>query len=338
MKTILLIDSTLRDGNHAIRHQLNKDQIVKYAAAADQAGIPILIVGHGNGLGASSLQIGESLLSDKDMINFAKGQLKKTKLGVYCIPGFATVKRDIGPAIDLGVDVFCVGCHCTEADTTQSHIGYIRKRDKIVYSCLMMVHMIPQELLLQECLKAQSYGSSGVILMDSAGTLLPSDVKERVEFLVGKLDIPVGFHAHNNLGMAAANSVAAWEAGAGILDACSRGFGAGSGNAQLEVLVAILSRMGVETGVDLYKMLDASDLLEHEIAATLPVTTSTGIVSGMAGVFSGFIKHVERISTQYGVDVRDVLFELGKRKVVAGQEDLIVQTTIDLADKLRRSE
>lgn len=334
--TILLIDSTLRDGNHAVRQQLNANQIAVYAEAADRAGMPIVMVGHGNGLGASSLQVGESLLSDAEMIRIARKHLKRAQLGVYVIPGFATINKDINQALRAGVDVFCIGCHATEADTTRKHIAYIIGQGKKAYGNLMMTHMVSKQVLVTECKKMESYGASGVTLMDSAGAYLPSDVKQKISALVRALKIPVGFHAHNNLELAVANSLAAVTAGARILDACIRGFGAGAGNAALEVLVAVLEKMQYKTGIDLYQILDASDIAEKELMPSLPATRSTSIVSGLAGVFSGFVKHVERIAAQYDVDPRDVFFELGKRKVISGQEDMIVPITLELAQRKQK--
>lgn len=333
---ILIIDSTLRDGSHAVRHQLDKKQIASYATAADEARIPIVMVGHGNGLGASSLQVGESLLSDLEMIKVARKNLTNSKLGVLIIPGFGTINKDLSTAVKEGVDVICVSSHCTEADITQRHIGYAREKGKIAYGNLMMTHMVTKEILVQECLKMESYGAEGVILMDSAGAYLPEDVNEKISALTSALKIPVGFHAHCNLGMAIANSIAAVKSGAGILDACARGFGAGAGNAQLEVLVAVLAKMGYSTGIDLYKMLDASNIAERKLVKTIPSINSLSLVSGLVGVFSGFVKHIERISLQYGVDPRDVFFELGKRKAVAGQEDMIIEIAMNLVEKRRK--
>lgn len=335
MPRVLISDPTLRDGNHAVSHQLNASQIATYAMAADAAGVPIVEVGHGNGIGASSLQVGLSAISDAEMLRVAKEHLLHAKLAVHVIPGFATVKKDVMRAIDLGVDVLRIASHCTEADTTQQHISYVRNTGKEVYGVLMMSHMAARETLRDEALKMESYGAEGIIIMDSSGFFLPDDVTARIEELVTHLTVPVGFHAHNNLGMAVANSVAALQAGATILDGTARGFGAGAGNAQLEVLIAVLERLGYETGIDLYKMLDAAEVAERDLMPSVPSIKSIGIVSGLAGVFSGFAKHVERISREYAVDPRDVFFELGRRGVVAGQEDVIVEVAIQLAEKKR---
>ncbi len=331
MTAVLVSDPTLRDGNHAVQHQLGAAQIGAYAAAAEAARIPILEVGHGNGLGASSLQVGLAALSDAEMLGAAREQLRATKLGIHAIPGFATIRRDLETAIGMGVDVFRIAAHCTEADITQRHISYVRERGKEVYGVLMMSHMAPPEVLREEAYKMESYGAEGVVLMDSAGAYLPGDVTAKVGDLIEHLSIPVGFHAHDNLGLAVANTVAAIDAGATIVDGTARGFGAGAGNTQLEVLVAVLDRLGHESGIDLYGVLDAADLAERELMKVVPTTDSVSVVSGLAGVFSGFSKPVKRISAEFGVDPRDVFFALGERGVIAGQEDLIVEVAQELA-------
>jgi 4-hydroxy 2-oxovalerate aldolase len=328
---VLISDPTLRDGNHAVAHQLNSQQISAYCKAADEAGVPIVEVGHGNGLGASSLQVGLSAIEDREMLVAARLSLKRSKLGVHIIPGFATIERDLKPALDYGVDVIRVASHCTEADITERHIRFCRAQGRTVFGVLMMSHMVDHEMLCQEAQKMQDYGAEGVILMDSAGNSLPFDVKVKISWLANNLSIPVGFHAHNNLGMGIANSVTALEAGASIVDGCARGFGAGAGNAQIEVLVAVLERMGYKTGIDLYKILDAADLAEAMLLKEIPSIRSTSVVSGLSGVFSGFLKPVQRISKEFEIDPRDVFFELGRRKVVAGQEDLIIEVASMLA-------
>ena len=330
---ILISDPTLRDGSHALSHQLTIDHITMYTKVADAAGVPIIEVGHGNGLGASSMQVGLSLIDDKTMLETARKNILKGKLGIHIIPGFATIKRDLTLAINIGVDVFRVASHCTEADITQRHLGYIREKGKEAYGVLMMSHMATANTLLQEAQKMELYGAEGIILMDSAGAYLPGDVDEKVGKLVNGLKVPVGFHAHNNLGLAIANSIAAIKAGAKIIDGTARGFGAGAGNAQLEVLVAVLEKLDYVTGIDLYKILDAADLVEEHIMQVVPTIKSDSVISGLSGVFSGFSKHVNRISKEYKVDPRDVYVELGKRRVVGGQEDLIIEVVMNLVNK-----
>lgn len=333
MQSILISDPTLRDGNHALKHQLNANQIASYCTAAERAGIPIVEVGHGNGLGASSLQLGMAKLSDQAALSIARKYLKKSRLGVHVIPGFGTIEKDLRPAIELGIDVVRVAAHCSEADITERHIQFIRQQEKTVYGVLMMAHMVSSKELLIQADKMQAYGAQGIIFMDSAGHFLPEDVIERIKLLTDHLSIPIGFHAHNNLGLAIANSLAAVEAGATILDGCARGFGAGAGNTQLEVLVGVLERKGYHTGIDFYKMLDASDRAERELFKEIPSIKSLSIISGLAGVFSGFLKPVLERAKEFDVDPRDIFIELGRRKIIAGQEDIIIEVASDLAQK-----
>lgn len=329
-KEVLISDATLRDGNHAIAHKLTAEQIAIYCKAVDQARIPIVEVGHGNGLGASSLLLGESASSDEMSLAAAREHLNYSKLGIHVIPGFATIHKDLKPALEIGVDIVRVASHCTEADLTERHIRFVRMAGKIAYGVLMMSHLVTKEVLCEEALKMQSYGAEAVVIMDSAGFYLPNDVKERIELLLRNLSIPIGFHAHNNLGLAIANSIAAVEAGATILDGCARGFGAGAGNAQIEVLVPVLEKLNYITHIDFYKLLDAADLAENTFILEAPSIRSSSIVSGLSGVFSGFLKPVTRIAKEFKIDPRDIFFELGKRKVIAGQEDVILEVAHDL--------
>lgn len=328
---IIVTDPTLRDGSHACSHQISVEQIRRYATAAEAAGVDYLEVGHGNGLGASSLQVGLSLVPEGEMLATARACLKQTGLSVHVMPGFATIKREIVNGMAAGVDLFRVASHCTEADLTQRHISYVRNAGKEAWGVLMMTHMASKEVLLEESKKMQSYGAQGIMLMDSAGAAVPDDVKQKIGLLAEKLEVPVGFHAHNNLGLSVANSLAALEVGARILDGTARGFGAGAGNAPLELVVAAMQRLGYHCRADLYKVLDAGELAEELFAENLPVSNSITIVSGLAGVFSGFAKPVQRAAKQMGVDPRDIFVELGKRKVVGGQEDLILEVASELA-------
>ncbi len=333
MSQVLFFDSTLRDGSHAIAHKLSAENIKEYCKQIDTAGLHTVIVGHGNGLGASSLQVGLSAIPDGEMLKAARLELKNTKLGAFLIPGFGTINDDIEPAIDAGVDLFCVAIHCTEADVTKQHIEYLRKKNKETYGILMMYHMAPKERLLQEALKMQSYGAQGVILMDSAGASIPGMVAETVSYLAQNIQIKLGFHAHNNMGLAIANSLIAIQNGALIIDGTSRGFGAGAGNCQLEVLIGLLSKMGISTGLDLYKMMDVSDNIVPKMMNKPQEISSISLISGIAGVFSGFASHVKKAAERFNVDPRDIFMELGRRKMVAGQEDFIVDVAMYLAGK-----
>ncbi len=229
MTDIILSDATLRDGNHAVRHQLTQENIKQYCLAVDAANIPIVEVGHGNGVGASSIQVGLAKESDRTLLETAREHLINAKLGVHVIPGFATIKKDLIPAVDIGVDLFRIASHCTEADVTARHIAYIREQNKEVYGVLMMSHMASVKTLVEEAQKMESYGAEAIIIMDSAGAYLPKDVEERIGALRNSLTCRVGFHGHNNLGMAIANSITAANNGATIIDGCARGFGGRSG-------------------------------------------------------------------------------------------------------------
>lgn len=338
MSDFLFFDSTLRDGSHAIAHQYSAENIETYCRSADDVGFHTIIVGHGNGLGASSLQVGLSALSDEEMLSTAKKHLKKTKLGVFLIPGFGTIHDNLSPAFELGIDLVCVGTHCTEADVTSQHIEYVRSRDKDAYGVLMMYHMTTTEKLLEEALKMQSYGAMGVILMDSAGASTPEMVSEKVKALVDKLDIRVGFHAHNNLGLAVSNSYTAIQMGATLIDGTIRGFGAGAGNCQLEVLAGLLRKMKYDTGLDLYKMMDVSEDIVSKIMKKPQEITSMALISGLSGVFSAFTTHVQNAAERFGVDPRDIFIELGNRKIIAGQEDFIVDVAMNIAQKNKKDD
>ncbi len=333
MAKLKFFDSTLRDGSHAVRHQISAENIRNYCKQADDAGLHTIIVGHGNGLGASSLQVGLSAISDIEMLWTARKELKKTKLGVFLIPGFGTIKNDLAPAIDLGVDLVCIGTHCTEADTTKQHIEYVKGRGKDVYGVLMMYHMASKERLLEEAMKMQRYGALGVILMDSAGASVSDTVHEKIKFLVDNLKIDIGFHGHNNLGLAVANSYTAINAGANIIDGTLRGFGAGAGNCQLEVLAGLLQKLEVKTDLNLYKLMDVSEDIISKMMQKPQEITSISLISGMSGVFSGFTSHVINAAKRFDVDPRDIFVELGNKKIVAGQEDFVIDIAMYLAQK-----
>lgn len=329
---IRIIDSTLRDGSHAMRHQFGAEHIRKYAAAAEAARMPMLVVGHGNGLGASSIQLGLSKLYDEEMVRLARAQLSRTRLAVFLIPGFGTVHGNLEPISDM-VDAVFVACHCSEADVTQTHIQWVKKHGKEALGVLMMTHMLQPEQLLEQALKMQSYGADAILLMDSAGALLMKDVRARVSALAAGLRVPVGFHAHNNLGLAVANSLVAAESGATIIDCTSRGFGAGAGNCPLEVVVAALHQEGYDTGIDLYKAMDLSEDVTAPLMPKPQQISRISLTSGLAGVFSGFCPLAQAAAERFGVDARDILMELGRRRIVAGQEDYIIEIAAELAKK-----
>lgn len=325
----LLYDVTLRDGNHALRHTLTAKFVTDYCSVADNSGVWAVEVGHGNGLGASSFLVGKSSETDEALLTAAREQLKTAKLAVHTIPGFATIKRDLIPAIEIGVEVFRVATHVTEANTAEKHIEYLANQDVVVHGVLMMSHMIDIKGLVEQAGLMKSYGATAVILMDSSGHFVPIDVRDRVDAIKNDLDFEVGFHAHNNLGVAVSNATTAVERGAILVDGASMGLGAGAGNAQLEAIVA----NSVKTGKPLSPIedfLEMSLLVEQTYPGNLPRTTSSSIESGLAGVFSGYAPQVKQLSEELGIEVAVLWHEMGKRKLVAGQESMIREIAQDL--------
>jgi len=330
MSKIIITDSSLRDGNHSVKHTISLDSIKRYCQAADSAGVPIVEVGHGNGLGASSLLIGEAAVSDNQMLCEARKNLPNSKLGVHVIPGIATIEKNILPAIDVGVDIFRIASHCTEATVTKSHIEYLSKNDKEVFGVLMMTALATPSELLENAQIMQDYGAQAIILMDSTGTYLPSDVEERISLLVDTLDIPVGFHAHNNLNYAIHNSIVAIQNGATYIDACIRGFGAGAGNAPLEVLLPVLDKYGYSVDINFNKIIHEADNVLNYLVPKVPVSAPVNILTGLNKLFSGFEKPIIKASKLNNIEYSSLIFELGNRKLVAGQEDLILEVAQNL--------
>ena len=330
MNKIIITDSSLRDGNHAVKHTISLDSIKKYCIFAEEAGIPIVEVGHGNGLGASSLLIGQCPYTDEEMLTEAKKHLKNSKLGIHIIPGFATIKKDIEKAIDIGVDVFRVATHCTEATLSKSHIEYLKNNNKTVFGVLMMSALAETKVLVDNAKKMEEYGADAILIMDSTGTYLPKDVYERISELKSSLNIEVGFHAHDNLGLATANSLVAAECGAKYIDGCIRGFGAGAGNTHLEILIPVLEKSNFETGIDFKRVIIEADRVMDYLVPTPPISSPVNILTGLNRLFSGFEKPIIKASKLFGIEYSSLIFELGNRKLVAGQEDLILEIAKNL--------
>jgi 4-hydroxy 2-oxovalerate aldolase len=321
-------DVTLRDGNHALRHTLSDTFVGEYCRLADGSGVWAVEVGHGNGLGASSFLVGKSACSDEALLSAARDSLSKAKLAVHSIPGFATIKRDLHPAVEVGVEVFRVATHVSEASVAETHIEYLVNQEVVVHGVLMMSHMIDLAGLLEQAQLMKSYGASAVILMDSAGRLVPREVVERVCVISGELDLEVGFHAHNNLGVAVANAIAASDAGAHIIDGASMGLGAGSGNAQLE---CVLATAAADAHAPLDDYLSMSKLVERSFPEYLPRTNASSIESGRAGVFSGYAPQVRQAAAEFGIDPRDLWRTLGERHIVTGQETMVREVAMELS-------
>lgn len=334
--TITLSDATLRDGNHAVRHQLTAAQIAAYARAAEQAGIDIVEVGHGNGLGASSCLLGKATGTDTEMLAAARENLRNTKLCVHFIPGFGKIV-DIERALEIGVDVVRVASHCTEANITRQYIEHVKHAGRSAYGVLMMSHMADADELLKQARLMSSYGADAIVLMDSAGFSTPDLVAEKVARLVEDLPLAVGYHAHNNLGLAVANSIVAVQTGATILDACVRGFGAGAGNTQLETLVAVLERYGYSSTTNFARVATLARLTEGFLPVPTPHIPIANITTGVFGLFSGFVPHIERLAKQLNIDAFELCERLAARKLVAGQEDTIVEEAHRLAAESSRA-
>lgn len=331
MKKIIITDSSLRDGNHSVKHTISLDSIERYCQFADKAGIPIVEVGHGNGLAASSLLIGKSPNTDDEMLSMARKNLKTSKLGIHMIPGLATLDH-VKKVTDLGVDVVRVATHCTEATLAKSHIEHLAKQSTTVHGVLMMSALISPEELTEQAKIMEDYGAQAVIIMDSTGTYLPNDVYERIGMLTSNLKIDIGFHAHNNLGCAIANSLTAANYGAKYIDGCIRGFGAGAGNAALEILIPVLQQSGYDLGINFEDTIKEADKVMNYLVPSAPVTTPINILTGLKKLFSGFEKPIVNASKLYGIEYSSLIFELGNRKLVAGQEDLI----LEVAQKLKK--
>jgi 4-hydroxy 2-oxovalerate aldolase len=337
MKPPRLTDTTLRDGSHAMRHQFTRQQVRSVVEALDRAGVPVLEVTHGDGLAGSSIQYGFSRTSEMDLIEEARNATTHSRIAALLLPGIGT-RKDLKEAVTRGIQVIRIATQCTEADISQQHFGMAKEMGLEAIGFLMMSHMRPPEFLAEQALLMESYGADCVYVVDSAGALLPDGAAARVRALKHTLKIQVGFHAHNNLGLAIGNTLAAVEAGADQVDGCLRGFGAGAGNAATELIAAALDKLGLNPGVDVFKLLDAAEFVVAPFMPFQPVPDRDSIAIGYAGVYSTFLLHAKRLGKQYGVDPLEILVELGRRKAVAGQEDWILDVTLELAQQKQTSE
>ena len=329
-RDIFITEVALRDGSHAIAHQFTVEQVLKVAKALNDAGVPYIEVSHGDGLAGSSLQYGFSRTNELELIEAAVSVADKAKIAVLLLPGIGTVK-ELKEAAKLGAKMARVATHVTEADVSLQHIHAAKELGMETVGFLMMSHMAPVEKLVEQAKQMESYGADSVYVVDSAGALLPDQVRERIRALKQEVGVNIGFHGHNNLSLAMANTLVAIEEGATRIDGSVRCLGAGAGNTQTEVLVAVLDRMGIKTGVDVYKMMDLAEEIVAPILQTPQEITRDSLVLGYAGVYSSFALHAKRAASKFGIDSRDILIELGKRKVVGGQEDMIVDVAAEIA-------
>jgi len=331
-KNVTLHDMSLRDGMHAKRHQISLEQMVDIATGLDEAGMPLIEVTHGDGLGGASVNYGFPAHSDEDYLNAVVPKMKNARVSALLLPGIGTVDH-LKMARDCGVSTIRVATHCTEADVSQQHIGLAAKMEMDTVGFLMMAHMASPEKILEQAKLMVGYGANCVYCTDSAGYMLPDEVTEKVGLLRAALpaNVEIGFHGHHNMGMAIANSLAAIDAGAVRIDGSVAGLGAGAGNTPLEVLCAVLERMGAHTGIDLYKIMDVAEdrvvpLMDQPIRVDRDALTL-----GYAGVYSSFLLFAQRAERKYGVSARDILVELGRRGTVGGQEDMIEDLALTMA-------
>ncbi|MCZ4303392.1 4-hydroxy-2-oxovalerate aldolase [Zoogloeaceae bacterium G21618-S1] len=331
-KKITVHDMTLRDGMHPKRHLMTLEQMKNIAVGLDEAGIPLIEVTHGDGLGGSSVNYGFPAHTDEEYLSTVIPLMKQAKVSALLLPGIGTVDH-LKMAHELGVNTIRVATHSTEADVSEQHIGLARKLEMDTVGFLMMAHMNSPEGLVTQAKLMESYGANCIYITDSAGHLLPETVKARLGAVREALkpETELGFHGHHNLAMGVANSIAAIEVGANRIDAAAAGLGAGAGNTPMEVLVAVCDLMGIETGVDVFKI---QDVAEDRVVPIMdfPIRIDRDALTlGYAGVYGSFLLFAKRAEKKYGVSARDILVEMGRRGMVGGQEDMIEDTAMNLA-------
>lgn len=331
-RRVKLHDMSLRDGMHSMRHQIPVDKMVEIASGLDAAGVPLIQVTHGDGLGGSSLNYGRGLHTDEQYLRAVVPAMKNAVISVLHVPGIGTLD-ELRMAADCGAGCVHVATHCTEADVSEQHIGLGRELGLDTVGFLMMAHMTPVETLVEQALLMESYGAETVYCVDSAGYMLPDEVTARIAAMRAALsdETGIGFHGHHNLGMGIANSLAAIGAGASRIDGSAAGFGAGAGNTPLEVFAAVLERMGADTGVDVFALMDVAENAVLPMMTKPPRADRDSLTLGYAGVYSTFLYAAKECEAKYGVPARDLLVELGRKRMIGGQEDMIEDTALTMA-------
>jgi 4-hydroxy 2-oxovalerate aldolase len=331
-RDVRITDTTLRDGSHAVSHQFTERQVRDVVRALSQAGVPVIEVAHGDGLGGSSFNYGFSAVDEIDLIAAAAEEAGAARIASLLVPGVGRVS-DLVPAAAAGASIVRVATHCTEADVSRQHFGAARELGLETVGFLMLSHMIEPAALAAQARIMADAGCECVYVVDSAGALVPDAVDVRVRALVQELgdDAQVGFHAHNNLGCGVANSIAAHRAGAVQIDGSTRGLGAGAGNAATELLATVFDRLGVVTGIDAIAAVNAAEEVVAAFIPRTPIPDRDSIMLGYAGAYSSFLLHAHRAGERYGVAPHEILLEVGRRGYVGGQEDMIIDVALDLA-------
>lgn len=334
---VRITDSTLRDGSHAMAHQLTEEQVRATVSALDSAGVQVVEVSHGDGLGGSSFNYGFSRESEIDLIAAAVDEATRARIAVLLLPGLGTVE-DLRHAHGVGASVARIATHCTEADVSIQHFGAARDLGMETVGFLMLSHRTPPENLARQARIMVDAGAQCVYVVDSAGALVLGDAQERVQALVREIgnEAQVGFHGHQNLSLGIANSVLAYQAGAKQIDGALCALGAGAGNSPTEVLAAVFDRLGVATGVDPQAAAAAAEDVVRPFIPRLPWMDRASIVQGYAGVYSSFLLHAERASVRYGVPTHEILQRVGEAGYVGGQEDMIIDVALQLVREKER--
>lgn len=329
---IRITDSTMRDGSHAVAHQFTEEAVRSMVIALDGARVPVLEVSHGDGLGGSSFNYGFSKVNERKLIKIAVDNATYSKIACLILPGVGTVD-DISAVNDLGVSVVRVATHCSEADVSVEHFGMARRLGLETVGFLMMAHSLePKELAKQGRIMVDA-GCECVYVVDSAGALIMEQVSDRITALVDEFgdEAQVGFHGHQNMSLAVANSLLAIRAGARQIDACTRALGAGAGNTPTEVLAAVCERLGIKTGIELFSLIDAAEDVVRPVMESEPIVDRMSLLMGYTGVYSSFLKHANRAAERYSVSGPEILLRAGQRKLVGGQEDLLIDIALELA-------
>ncbi len=331
---IRITDSSLRDGSHHKRHQFTEEDVRNIVGALDGAGVPVIEVTHGDGLGGSSFNYGFSKTPEQQLIKAAVETATTSKIAFLMLPGLG-VKDDIRAAQDNGASICRIATHCTEADVSIQHFGLARELGLETVGFLMMSHSQPPEVLAKQARIQADAGCQCVYVVDSAGALVLEQVSDRVAAVVAELgdDAQVGFHGHENLDIAVANSIAAVRAGAQQIDGSVRRFGAGAGNTPVEAFVGVCDKLGITTGVDFMKIADAAQDVVRPIMPSECLVDRPSMMMGYAGCYSSFLKHAEGHAEKYGVSAADILLEAGARKLVGGQEDQLIDIALELLKK-----